>query len=182
MLGGLDRILSYKSHRTGDLESGHASDTVHNPHRPFQGSTRSSGQSLTQPSSADTTYYVSGGFFNSRAKGLTHLCRFYGAVGFLNSSPSTRTLLSAVAGPLRPSDDPVPNLTLTPPLPTLTVRASADCKSALAPPTGWSGSGRLAWTRSMVSCLLSCSERSCWRLCQFEAPKIVEYIMSMTNL
>jgi len=60
----------------------------------------------------------------------------YGAVAFLYSSPSTLTLLSAVAGPLNPSEDCVPNLTLTPPLPTLTVRASADCRSAVAPPTG----------------------------------------------
>ena len=86
----------------------------------------------------------------------------HGAVAFLTSSPSTLALLSAVAGPLKPSEDPVPNLTLTPPLPTFTVRPSADSRSALAPPTGWSGRGRFALTRSMVSCLFSFSERSCW--------------------
>lgn len=63
-------------------------------------------------------------------------CQIYGTVGFFNSSPSTLALLSAVAGSLNPSAEPVPSLTLTPPLPTLTVRWSADWRSALAPPTG----------------------------------------------
>lgn len=45
----------------------------------------------------------------------------YGAVGFFNSSPSTRTLLSAVAGSLSPLLLSVPNFAFTPPLPTLTV-------------------------------------------------------------
>lgn len=88
----------------------------------------------------------------------------HGAVGFFSSSPSTLALLSAVAGSLRPEAEPVPNLTLTPPLPTLTVLWSADCRSALAPPTGCSGRGRLAFTRSISSALSPCSERSCCRV------------------
>ena len=86
---------------------------------------------------------------------------FRGAVPFKNCSPSILALLSTVAGSLKPEDDCVPSLTLTPPDPTLTVRASADCRSADAPPTGCSGSGRLAWTRSICSCLDSCSDMSC---------------------
>jgi hypothetical protein len=84
----------------------------------------------------------------------------FGSVGTLNSFPSTLTPLSAVAGPLNPLLLCVPSFTSTPPLPTFTVLASADCKSAEAPPTGWSGRGRLAWTRAICSSLF-CSERIC---------------------
>jgi hypothetical protein len=87
---------------------------------------------------------------------LTH-----GFVSFRNSWPSIRALLSAVAGSLKPELLSVPRGTLTPPLPTFTVRASADWRSALAPPTGWSGSGRFAFTRSICSALDSCSDSIC---------------------
>jgi hypothetical protein len=79
-----------------------------------------------------------------------------GAVFVFHVSPSVLTLESAVAGSLNPLLLPLflEMLSLILPEPTLTVRASADSKSA--DPGGSSGSGRLALTRSILSFLDSC--------------------------
>lgn len=87
----------------------------------------------------------------------------HGSVGTLYSFPSMRALLSAVAGSLK-AVPPVPSLTSTPPDPTLTVRASALSRSAV--PGGSSGSGRLAFTRSICSSFDSPSLSNCYRSSQ----------------
>src|SRR5947209_20485762 len=76
-----------------------------------------------------------------------------GAVFVFHVSPSVLTLDCAVAGSLNPLLLPLflEMSSLILPEPTLTVRASADSKSADS--GGSSGSGRLALTRSILSFL-----------------------------
>jgi hypothetical protein len=78
------------------------------------------------------------------------------AVFVFHVSPLVLTLESAVAGSLNPLLLPLflEMSSLVLPEPTLTVRGSADSKSA--DPGGSSGSGRLVLTRSILSFLHSC--------------------------